>query len=147
MSTCVPNKFCMSLLQFATQVPQHLCLSPNLASKRDRYEVLLLIGMPGASFPPSNRSLQSAAMYATCCLVMTLCVGTNEPPASLLLSVHSCWSHRCHSDAAMHLAGSGKSHWADDFIKRNHGHTLLGVNAALDQMRVREAAICFHTAG
>lgn len=34
-------------------------------------------------------------------------------------------------------AGSGKSQYAEKYIRGNHGYTLLGVNAALDQMRVR----------
>ncbi len=34
-------------------------------------------------------------------------------------------------------AGSGKSTWAEKYVLGNHSFTLLGVNAALDQMRVR----------
>lgn len=34
-------------LQFATNAPQHFRMSPNLSPINDRFEVLLLIGLPG----------------------------------------------------------------------------------------------------
>jgi hypothetical protein len=41
-------------------------------------------------------------------------------------------------------AGSGKSHWAKQFMRDKSGYTLLGVNATLDQMRVSNLGCAMH---
>ena len=127
------SNVCMGM-QYATSTPQHFRLSPNMAPAKEACEALLLVGLPGEQQQQlwiSRRQCGSAHRHQKLQSLVS--------PSTLALCCTVCLSVQCNV-ALCGCAGSGKSAWAEKYARGNHNFTVLGINAALDQMRVR---ICF----